>query len=132
MVIFGASGDLTKRKLIPALYNLAKDNLLSKEFALVGFARSNMTSEQFREKIGEEINQFATTKVDPDLWHWFSRRIYLRLRRLRRPGGLREAEDPARGKWTGTRDPRQLLLLPRHGPRIFWYHCPDSSARPTW
>ena len=41
MVIFGASGDLTKRKLIPALYNLAKDNLLSKEFALVGIARNH-------------------------------------------------------------------------------------------
>ena len=40
MVIFGASGDLTKRKLIPALYNLAKDNLLSKEFAVVGIARN--------------------------------------------------------------------------------------------
>ncbi len=76
MVIFGASGDLTKRKLIPALYNLAKENLLSKEFALVGFARSPMTSEEFRQKIGEEIRQFATTQVDPDLWHWFSRRIY--------------------------------------------------------
>ena len=43
MVIFGASGDLTKRKLIPALYNLAKDNLLSKEFALVGMARNELT-----------------------------------------------------------------------------------------
>src|SRR5271155_2193692 len=53
MVIFGASGDLTKRKLIPALYNLAKDNLLSKE-----------------------ISEFATTKVDPDLWGWFAERIY--------------------------------------------------------
>jgi glucose-6-phosphate 1-dehydrogenase len=76
MVIFGASGDLTKRKLIPALYNLAKDNLLSKEFALVGFARNEMTSEQFRDEIGKEIGEFATTAVDPDLWHWFSRRIY--------------------------------------------------------
>ena len=76
MVIFGASGDLTKRKLIPALYNLAKDNLLSKEFALVGFARNEMTSEQFRDEIGKEIGEFATTTVDPDLWHWFSRRIY--------------------------------------------------------
>ena len=76
MVIFGASGDLTKRKLIPALYNLAKDNLLSKEFALVGFARNEMTSEEFRAKIGEEIGQFATTEVDPDLWHWLSRRIH--------------------------------------------------------
>ena len=39
MVIFGAAGDLTKRKLIPALYNLAQSNLLSREFAIVGFAR---------------------------------------------------------------------------------------------
>jgi glucose-6-phosphate 1-dehydrogenase len=39
MVIWGASGDLTKRKLIPALYNLANDHLLSSEFAIVGFAR---------------------------------------------------------------------------------------------
>src|SRR5581483_9632430 len=76
MVIFGASGDLTKRKLIPALYNLAKDNLLSKEFALVGVARNELTSEQFRDLISKEIGEFATTKVDPDLWHWFSRRIY--------------------------------------------------------
>jgi glucose-6-phosphate 1-dehydrogenase len=76
MVIFGASGDLTKRKLIPALYNLAKDNLLSKEFALVGFARNELDSEQFRDMISKEIGDFATTKVDPDLWHWFARRIY--------------------------------------------------------
>jgi glucose-6-phosphate 1-dehydrogenase len=76
MVIFGASGDLTKRKLIPALYNLAKDNLLSKEFALVGVARNELTSEQFRDMISKEIGEYATTKVDPDLWHWFARRIY--------------------------------------------------------
>jgi glucose-6-phosphate 1-dehydrogenase len=76
MVIFGASGDLTKRKLIPALYNLAKDRLLSQEFALVGFARNEMTTEEFRAKISEEVAQFATTQVDPELWHWFARRIY--------------------------------------------------------
>jgi len=76
MVIFGASGDLTKRKLIPALYNLAKDNLLSKEFSLVGFARNEMSSEEFRAKLGAEIRQFATTKVDDALWHWFSERLY--------------------------------------------------------
>ena len=76
MTIFGASGDLTKRKLIPALYNLAKENLLSKEFALVGFARRAMTNEEFREKIGGEISQFATTQVDLDLWRWFSHRLY--------------------------------------------------------
>src|SRR5215831_9865253 len=76
MVICGASGDLTKRKLIPALYNLATDNLLSKSFALVGMARSQMTSEEFRDKISEEIGQFATGAVDQDMWHWLARRIY--------------------------------------------------------
>jgi glucose-6-phosphate 1-dehydrogenase len=76
MVIFGASGDLTKRKLIPALYNLAKDNLLSREFALVGFARPEMSHEQFRDKCCDELKQFATGQVDPDLWHWFGRRLY--------------------------------------------------------
>jgi len=76
MVIFGASGDLTKRKLIPALYNLAKDNLLSREFALVGLARPEMTAEQFRQKCSEEIQDFATGQVDPDVWHWFVRRLY--------------------------------------------------------
>jgi glucose-6-phosphate 1-dehydrogenase len=76
MVIFGASGDLTKRKLIPALYNLAKENLLSREFALIGFARPEMSHEQFRDKCSEELQEFATGQVDPDVWHWFLRRFY--------------------------------------------------------
>jgi glucose-6-phosphate 1-dehydrogenase len=76
MVIFGASGDLTKRKLIPALYNLAKDNLLAKEFALVGVARNEMNTEQFRDMINKEIGDFATTKLDPQQWEWLSQRIH--------------------------------------------------------
>jgi glucose-6-phosphate 1-dehydrogenase len=76
MVIFGASGDLTKRKLIPALYNLAKDQLLPREFALLGFARPEMTTEQFREKCSQEVSQFATGQINPDIWHWFARRLY--------------------------------------------------------
>src|ERR1700737_1261178 len=93
MVIFGASGDLTKRKLIPALYNLAKENLLSKEFALVGFARNELSSDQFREQIGQEIAQFATTKIDPDLWHWFSRRIYYLSGDFENPQGYQKLRD---------------------------------------
>jgi glucose-6-phosphate 1-dehydrogenase len=76
MVIFGASGDLTMRKLIPAIYNLARQNLLSKEFAVVGFARREISNEQFREKISQGIKEFATSSVDPDLWHWLDRRLY--------------------------------------------------------
>jgi glucose-6-phosphate 1-dehydrogenase len=76
MVIFGASGDLTKRKLIPALYNLAKENLLSPNFALVGFARNEFTTDEFRERLSEEIKLYATSDVDPELWKWFAERIY--------------------------------------------------------
>lgn len=63
MVIFGASGDLTKRKLIPALHNLARQNLLAQEFAVVGFARPGMSTEEFRAKIGEEMPRYATGPV---------------------------------------------------------------------
>jgi glucose-6-phosphate 1-dehydrogenase len=76
MVIFGASGDLTKRKLIPALYNLASEHLLSKEFAVVGIARRGMDHHTFRDKLSQEITEFATGKVDNELWHWFARRLY--------------------------------------------------------
>src|SRR5579863_1028459 len=76
MVIFGASGDLTKRKLLPALYNLAKDGLLSRNFAIVGFAYNDFTQEQFRQTLTAEIAEFATSPVDADLWRWFEERIY--------------------------------------------------------
>jgi len=76
MVIFGAAGDLTRRKLIPALYNLAKYQLLSRDFAVVGIARSGMTTEDFRKKISEEIKEFATSPLEADLWEWFVRRLH--------------------------------------------------------
>src|ERR1044072_696319 len=76
MVIFGASGDLTKRKLIPALYNLAKSDLLSRQFAVIGIARSEMTDEQFREKISNDMKEFATSEIEPDLWDWIQRRLH--------------------------------------------------------
>jgi glucose-6-phosphate 1-dehydrogenase len=76
MVIFGAAGDLTGRKLIPALYNLAKSDLLSREFAVVGVARAKWSEEAFREHASQAIKEFATDAVDPDIWEWFVRRLY--------------------------------------------------------
>src|SRR5271163_4822669 len=76
MVIFGASGDLTKRKLIPALANLAQEGLLSKQFAIVGFAFDQMTTESFRAALSEEIKNFEEHPIDPALWNWFLERIY--------------------------------------------------------
>jgi glucose-6-phosphate 1-dehydrogenase len=68
MVIFGASGDLTKRKLIPAICNLAAANLLPARFAIVGFAFDPLTTETFRQQLDEEIKTFATSPIDPQFW----------------------------------------------------------------
>jgi glucose-6-phosphate 1-dehydrogenase len=74
-VIFGATGDLTKRLLIPALYNLLANQLLPDRFAIVGVSNIEMSSEDFRKQLGSEIRQFATAKVSDDLWRWFDARI---------------------------------------------------------
>ena len=76
MVIFGASGDLTKRKLIPALYNLKHSNCLSEKFAVVGVARVEMSDDEFRRGMREDMNQFATNKIDDDEWKWLAQRLY--------------------------------------------------------
>src|SRR6202051_2594655 len=73
MVIFGAAGDLTARMLIPALYNLARADLLSKEFAVLGVARTQMTDEDFRKRILEDVKQYCGDWVDDALWAGFSR-----------------------------------------------------------
>jgi glucose-6-phosphate 1-dehydrogenase len=76
MVIFGAAGDLTKRKLIPALYNLAKSGLLPQQFAIVGVARAPMTTEDFRQRMTRDVREFATEEVEPGLWGWFAERLH--------------------------------------------------------
>ena len=76
MVIFGASGDLTKRKLIPALYNLAAEGLLADELAVVGLARRDMSHEQFRRKLTDDIKVFSTNTLDAGLWEKFVKRLY--------------------------------------------------------
>src|SRR5215470_7675430 len=76
MVIFGAAGDLTKRKLIPALYNLKHGNLLSDNFAVIGIARAEMSDEEFRRRLKDEMKEFATDRVDPAEWNWLEDRLF--------------------------------------------------------
>jgi glucose-6-phosphate 1-dehydrogenase len=76
MVIFGASGDLTKRKLLPALYYLAKGNLLPRHFAVVGTASTDMTSLAFRDKIKGEIASFLEEPLDSEVWTRLEERLY--------------------------------------------------------
>jgi glucose-6-phosphate 1-dehydrogenase len=75
MVIFGGAGDLTKRLLMPALYNLASTKLLPKEFAIVGVAHTQLGTDEFRNQLSEGIQKFAPVSVDPKLWEWFEQRL---------------------------------------------------------
>ncbi len=62
LVIFGASGDLTKRKLIPALYALEIQNLLPEKFAIIGASRSELSDDQFRDAMNEGLQKFSNEK----------------------------------------------------------------------
>jgi glucose-6-phosphate 1-dehydrogenase len=64
LIIFGASGDLTHRLLLPALYNLAASGLLPEAFALIGVARSDSTGEAFRDDLAKCLPKFATRDID--------------------------------------------------------------------
>ncbi|MGH7887988.1 MAG: glucose-6-phosphate dehydrogenase, partial [Candidatus Binatia bacterium] len=77
VTIFGASGDLTKRKLIPALYNLALEKRLPERFAVVGYARSEMSHEGFRDKMREAVKEFSRTGLpDVKVWQEFANTLY--------------------------------------------------------
>ena len=67
MVIFGATGDLTKRKLFPALYNLAKDKFLSDRFAIIGVGRQEMESNEFRRQMVSDLKEYCPHSPKEDL-----------------------------------------------------------------
>jgi glucose-6-phosphate 1-dehydrogenase len=76
IVIFGAAGDLTRRKLVPALLNLSSYGLLPGDFAVVGVARKEMSDEGFRGEQTKDIHRFATAGVDEEAWKGFRERLY--------------------------------------------------------
>jgi glucose-6-phosphate 1-dehydrogenase len=85
IVIFGASGDLTKRMLIPALYDLYTKNQLPKIFQIIGFSRTELTHESYREQMKETIEKTPITEYTHEHWSEFSKNLYYL------PGDLTEA-----------------------------------------
>jgi glucose-6-phosphate 1-dehydrogenase len=117
-VIFGASGDLTRRKLIPALYNLALSRLLPTGMSIVGFALPEMTDEQFRASMHEGVAQFSRRKpIDEVVWEDFASRLHYVSGKFEDPANfarLREALEQLDRK-NGTR-----------GNRIYYLAIPPS------
>src|SRR5918992_1643442 len=79
LVIFGATGDLTRRLLVPALCNLRRAKLLPEQFGLVGVAYDDQDTESFRRTLGERVMEVASDQVSPEEWQWLAERLqYLR------------------------------------------------------
>src|SRR5215469_15123230 len=77
VVLFGASGDLAKRKVIPAMYDLAQHNSLGERYAIVGFARTPMADEAFRSSVGEAAKTISEVgPIDPAKWEQFAANLY--------------------------------------------------------
>jgi glucose-6-phosphate 1-dehydrogenase len=72
LVIFGASGDLTRRKLFPALYSLALRGMLPQQFGVVGVARSEESDDEFRERMKHAVQEFGRDKLRDETWEWLA------------------------------------------------------------
>lgn len=77
LVIFGATGDLTGRKLIPAIYHLGREGLLPSNFACVGFARRPKSNEEFRQELKQDVMSYSRTQpIDEPFWANFQEQIF--------------------------------------------------------
>ncbi len=76
IVIFGASGDLTSRKLIPALYSNYRKGRLPEEFSIIGFSRHPFSDDAFRQKMKEALKEFLPSEFNEKEWSSFSRSLF--------------------------------------------------------
>ena len=75
IVIFGASGDLARRKLLPALCNLVASGLLAEDYVIIGVGRREWSDDDFREEMRKSVSEFAAQKVDPVWWEEIAQRM---------------------------------------------------------
>jgi glucose-6-phosphate 1-dehydrogenase len=118
VTIFGASGDLTQRKLIPALYNLALEKRLPERFAVVGYARSEMSHEEFRKKMHDAVSEFSRTGLkDESVWDQFASTLYYIRGSYEEPDGYLRLKEFVEGFDHGSR------VLP---VRVFYLATPPD------
>jgi len=119
IVIFGATGDLAHRKILPALYNLAVQGLLPERFNVIAFARRDWTDESYRAEMRQAVDQFSRNKLDAAAWDKFAPNLHY----------VRSEFDQADGY---ARLSQQLADAgdPAHANRLFYLATPPE-AYPT-
>ena len=122
LVIFGASGDLTRRKLLPAVYNLLLDGLLPSNYAVLGLGRKPMSDDEFREVARTGIEEFSRQTLNTEKWDDFQGRLFY-------ING--EIDDPGTFKWMKDRlhEIEGTFNLPGH--RIFYLAIPPTAFAPS-
>ncbi|HMI39588.1 MAG TPA: glucose-6-phosphate dehydrogenase, partial [Nitrospiraceae bacterium] len=118
LVIFGGSGDLARRRLIPALYNLLLDGLLPLNYAVIGLGRKLMTDEEFRATVRDGVVTHSRQALAEDKWKDFAPHLFYVS------GGSEDPNTYARLKARAEEIERNLQLP---GNRIFYLSIPPSS-----
>src|SRR5213594_3542156 len=118
LVIFGGSGDLARRKLIPAVYNLVLDGVLPPNYAILGNARKPLSDADFRQIARERIVKYSRQKISEKVWPDFERRLFYVA------GSI---EDPKAYKDLRTRLEQIEADLKLPGNRIFYLAIPPTS-----
>ncbi|MFL5306328.1 MAG: glucose-6-phosphate dehydrogenase [Polyangia bacterium] len=123
MVIFGASGDLARRKLLPALYSLTRDRLLPSRFAVLGFGRHALEEDAFREEMRRGCEEFARRRpLDAAVWGAFARNVFYQQ------GAY---DDPAAFQRLKVRLDEIDHALGLPGNRVFYLSTPPSAFAPV-
>lgn len=87
IIIFGATGDLARRKLVPALYNLARENYMPPVFNIIGFARKPRTDAEIRDEYKKAVTEFSREQIQSETWDSFSQNIFYVQSNLDDPAG---------------------------------------------
>ena len=120
LVILGASGDLTKRLLMPALYNLACDGLLPPEFTVIGMARRPLDTPAFREQQRQDIQRFHTRReFDAGPWEWLESRLHYTAGEFGDPDAYRRLRETVLEVGGGTASAGNTLLYLAISPEFF-------------
>src|SRR5438046_3772317 len=112
IVIFGATGDLTHRTLIPALYNLAANGELPPAVAIIGFARRPKSDDDFRKEMEEAVRKFSRQAVRDEIWKTFSQSLFYHQSEFGAEAGYKRLSErlSETDKNHGTRENRLVYL----------------------
>ena len=122
-IIFGASGDLTKRKLIPALYNLACSDLLPHDFKVIGFAVTPMDDNSFREAMCQGVKESKEANAfDQKVWDEFVQGLYYITADFLSPDGYEKLKNASERDRAAHQCPRQPPVLSCHAAQLLCRH----------